>query len=479
MGIFSENRRALDYCILASILVVAVLIRAPGLGKWCFTIDEYYYYNSASFILDKGIPQFPGGGYYIRGPLIQYMIALSSMIFPEKEFAARIVPLIFGVLSVPMFYLICRRFLPIFPAFLCSLILVFSSWHIEFSRYARMYAPFQFAFFSFIYFFHSGYFLDNRTHKIVCWIVAFLTIFIYEGSIFLPFILLLPILIDETPWNRRTIETLSVFFGLIAVNYLLIGINYRNMGVMNPYPADLIFKDHGMDTPFFLPESDLLKAVFNSIPLMFTYVLFVLGGIYVYVKQLKNRIGFWDKISITVAVLLPLIYQYGLLVFLLLILFISHKNIFNMFLEESRYWIPYFVLTMAFWLLIGSFLENGLFLGRNSFVFLKKMVSFLFGYPLLHKTIIHPFSKVTPLWGMGVSLALFASIVHSLFSKGADSRGFLLLVLFVCILLISTINTLYSETRYSFFYFPLFYILGYMEIVSLRDIAVKSFERFR
>lgn len=477
MGNFSDNRRALNLLILASIIVAAVFIRAPRLGRWCFTIDEYYYYNSASFILDKGIPQFPGGGYYIRGPLIQYMIFLSSLIFPEKEFAARIVPLIFGVLSVPLFYLICRRFLPVFPAFLCSLILLFSSWHIEFSRFARMYAPFQFAFFSFIYFFHSGYFLDNRTHKIVCWIVAFLSIFIYEGSIFLPFILLLPILIDETPLNRRTMELLLVFFGLIIINYLVIGINYRDMGVMNPYPSELVFKEHGIHTPFSLPESDLLKAVLNSIPLMLMYFLCVLGGIYLSVQQLKNRVDFWDKASITVAVLLPLIYQYGLMVFLLLVLFISHKKIFNMFLEESKYWIPYFVLTMAFWFLIGSSLESGPFLWRNTFVFLKKMASFLFGYPLLYKAVIHPFSKVTPLWGMLVSIALFASIVHYLFSKSADSRGFLLLVLFICILLVSTLKTLYSETRYSFFYFPLLYILGYMEIVSLRDMASRRFQK--
>jgi hypothetical protein len=477
MGNFSGNRRGWNIFILASILVAAVLIRAPGLGKWCFTIDEYYYYNSVSYILEKGIPQFPGGGYYIRGPLIQYMIAFSSLIFPEKEFAARIVPLIFGVLSIPMFYLICRRFLPVFPAFLCSLILLFSSWHVEFSRYARMYAPFQFAFFSFIYFFHSGYFLDNRSHKIVCWIVAFLSIFIYEGSIFLPFILLLPILIDETPLNRKTMELCLVFFGLIIINYLVIRINYRNIGVVNPYPAELIIIARGIRPPFSLPESDLLKAVLNSIPLLSMYFLCVLGGVYVYVQQLKNRAGFWDKVSITVAALLPLIYQFGLLVFLLLILFISHKNIFNMFLEEKRTWIPYFALTMVFWLLVGSFHENGLFSGRNIFVFLKKMISFLFGYPLLYKTIIHPFSKVTPFWGIFVSIALFASIVHCLFSKSADSRGFLLLISFICILLISTIKTLYYETRYSFFFFPLFYILGYMEIVSLRDMAARHFKK--
>lgn len=463
----------LDYWILGGILVAAALIRAPGLGRWCFTIDEYYYYNSAFFILDKGIPQFPGGGYYVRGLLIQYLIAFSSYFSPNKEFAARIVPLIFGVLSVPLFYLICRRFLSVLPAFLCSLLLLFSSWHIEFSRYARMYAPFQFAFFSFIYFFHSGYFLKNRNHRIACWVVAFVSVFIYEGSIFLPFLLLLPVLTDETPWNRRTVETMCVFIGLVVTNYLITGINYRDMGVTNPYPVELDLMKSGIDAPFFLPALDLLKEVFHTIPMLLVYILCVLGGSYVYMRQFWKRTGFWDVVSKALAVVFPLIHQYGLMFIVLLMLFVSHKRIFREFLDGRRTWIPYFAITIVFWIAVGSFHEKELLSRGNIVPFLKNTASFLFGYPLLYKTIVEPFSKVTPFWGAFLSLTLFVSIVHCLFSEGDDSRGILILILLVCTLLISTLKTLYSETRYSFFYFPLLYIICYLEISSLSGLSDK------
>jgi hypothetical protein len=120
-----------------------------------------------------------------------------------------------------LFFLICRYFLPTFPALFCSMILLLSSWHIEFSRFARMYAPFQFFFFLFIYFLYSGYILKNKAHQIYSWITAFSSVFIYEGSIFFPFILLLPIILDDAPWNRRTLGIILIFLLLLGTNYLV------------------------------------------------------------------------------------------------------------------------------------------------------------------------------------------------------------------------------------------------------------------
>ena len=173
---------------------------------------------------------------------------------------------------------------------------------------------------------------------------------------------------------------------------------------------------------------------------------------------------------------MPLMYNYSFMLFLLLLIFVSNKNIFNRFLEERRYWIAYFLTSMIFWIVVGLFLENGFPSGRILFLFLKKMFLSFFGYPLIYDKIVLPFSKVTPYWGTVVAFGLLASIVHYLFSKCNDSRGILLLILLICILLVSILNTQYSETRYSYFYFPLLYILGYMELVSLRDIAVRNHE---
>jgi hypothetical protein len=44
----------LFFVVLASLLAVAVLIRAPGVGKWCLTEDEYYYSKPVALFSRKG-----------------------------------------------------------------------------------------------------------------------------------------------------------------------------------------------------------------------------------------------------------------------------------------------------------------------------------------------------------------------------------------------------------------------------------------
>jgi hypothetical protein len=534
MSLFLINQRWRKYVILFSFGSLALIIRAQELGKWCFTVDEYYYYNSVIYILEKGLPQFPSGGYYIRGPLLQYLIALTSLVFPEPEFAARFVPLLFGVLSVPLFFLVCSQFLPTYPAILCTSILLLSSWHIEFSRFARMYAPFQFSFFSFIYYFYSGYFLNNRTHKIVSWVIAFLSILIFEGSIFFPFILLLPILLDESPLNRRNLKYILSVIILIGANYVVYGVNYRQLNVIYPYPKeyqlenqfdlkfekrrsmsiekltfnlpvlppkydpsqkeyrsgkpldsslenrrDLKIEKLGFNLPLFLPKSDLLKTVLKSIHLSFGYILCVIGGIYVFINNIKNRNNFWEQITVVLATLLPLIYQYGLLFYLLILLFISHESVSHVFFEKRRYWIPYFVLTILYWISVGISMRILLFPGESQYNRISKMLIFLFDYPLVYEAIYIPFSKILPKLGIIVFLMLLVSTFLQLIGKGGYPKKFLILVSYLCILMVSAITTQYTEARYSFFYFPLLFILIFIETVFLKNLAVEYFEKYK
>jgi len=545
---FDFNPRWKKYGILFLFGFLALLIRAPGLGKWCFTVDEYYYYNSVNYILEKGIPQFPSGGYYVRGPLIQYLIALTSLVFPEPEFAARFVPLIFGVLSIPLFFLVCTHFLPTFPAFLCTSILLLSSWNIEFSRFARMYAPFQFFFFSFIYFYYSGYFLNNRSHKNFSWGIAYLSIFVSEGSIFIPFILLLPILLNISPLNRNNLKLISSVIILIGFNYFVYGIDYRGLGVKNSYPKEVQvekklesnFEKQGnstigeiaidltipfqksyslisalesipvslggrngtypmqyqhekilempplnrrdftiqkleFDLPVHLPKLDMLGAVWKSVLLSIGYLLCVMGGICLFIVNFRNRANFWEQITIFLSAFLPLVYQYGLLFYILILLFVSHKSIFHMFFEKRKYWIPYIVSTILFWIFVGVTTRELLFPGESRYSKITKFFLLLFDYPRSFEAIYIPFFEVIPMLGILVFLMLFTSSFLYFLKEEENPKKFLILVIIICIVMVSTFKTLYTETRYSYFYFPLLFILMYMETVSMKDFAVKYF----
>ena len=49
--------------------------RFAGLGDRPLAVDEYYFLVSIESILTDGLPELPGGGYYVRGILIQYLTA--------------------------------------------------------------------------------------------------------------------------------------------------------------------------------------------------------------------------------------------------------------------------------------------------------------------------------------------------------------------------------------------------------------------
>jgi predicted membrane-bound mannosyltransferase len=260
------NKRFTDITVALLLTIGAVSIRLPGLGKWCLTSDEFFLYKPVEYILQKGIPEFPGGGYYVRGLLLQYLITIPLAIFHNKEFALRLFPLIFGVLTIPLFYIFCRKFMDKYPSFICSLLLVFSSWHIEFSRFGRFYTAFQFLFFLFIYLFHTGYWENIRKYQISSWVVAFITIFVFEASIFIPFIILIYVfLINYFRLNdKMKIELFIVSIFLIMINLIVNNVDYTTMGVSNLYPIEYVQANAGRKTGLLVFLSfDLHKSIFQ------------------------------------------------------------------------------------------------------------------------------------------------------------------------------------------------------------------------
>ena len=180
-AIHSSRQHTVNVIVIIFLILAAALIRAPGLGKWCLAPDEFYFSETVARIMEEGIPRLKGGDYYTRGSGLTYLTAFSASNFKDWEFAVRLPALISGVLTVPMFYLLCRIFLPAIPALSCSLIILLSSWHIEFSRFARFYMPFQFIFLAFVYSFFSGYFLNKKAHLKAAWVLAGISPFFYEA----------------------------------------------------------------------------------------------------------------------------------------------------------------------------------------------------------------------------------------------------------------------------------------------------------
>jgi hypothetical protein len=108
---------------------------------------------------------------------------------------------------------------------------------------------------------------------------------------------------------------------------------------------------------------------------------------------------------------------------------------------------------------------------------MEKVLHFIVGYPPIKKTIFVPLYENVPLWGCFILFPFLISILHNLFGKCKQSTSFLLIVLLGLMIFMPTIKTLWTTTRYMFFFYPLFIIVIYSEINALIEwIKFKDYQ---
>jgi len=476
----SDKKDKAAYIIICvALAVLAFLVRAPGLGKWCFATDEYYFSRSVSFILEKGVPEFPGGGYYTRGIGLQYLTAGASLLFEKPEFAARVVPLVFGVLSIPLFFIFCRLMLPPLPALFCSVTLLLSSWHIEFSRFARMYAPFQFIFFAFLYTYYKGYWRNIRTYQKFSWMLAFISVFFYEGSIFLPAILFIAFIGDECGSLREKKQLGAATIALLLLNLFVIKTGFRNMGVTNALPPEIATQTAGIlhSLPVVVPKLTYFIA-FWEVPLFALLYLFILGiAFYLYFKGIYEKGVQWPNLISMILLALLIIHQFGLFFSFMLVLMITNIDVKNKYLRLWKIWSLLVIIFLLFWTIFVFFTKDLWFQGEGSWAALKEMVKIMFLYPPIHTDIIYPFVTYTPTWSFFAFILITLSTIHVLAANRDSPSRFLLMIIVVCTFLISIFNKSYHETRYSFFFYPLLYAMAFVEFSFLIDWVKRLLNR--
>lgn len=477
-----ENDKKREVVLLILFFALAMLIRAPGLGRWCLAVDEFYCSKAASFILEKGLPIFPGGGYYIRGIGLQYLTALPMSFIENLELAVRILPLLFGVLTIPLFYLFCRKFLGEFESILCAVILLLSSWHIELSRFARMYTPFQFFFFLFLYHVHSGFRGNESRHRIAAWIVAALSVFVYEGSVIPALLLAALVLTGDAGKTNKNLALFSVLLlGLLSLNLAANLVNYRSLGVPEaelvtkapplpapsppapaPAPAPASTSSPLDKLPVVLPDLGLLAFACRSWLGRTMLVLFACAGALLTARSLRKYEGPYPKVVLYLSFVplpfLPLVHQFGILAVLGVLLAMNRRDIRLIAEKDLPYWGIYVLLVFVFWTLIAVQSGN-----------LDRIRHYLAGYPPVKYSILEPFLQAIPLWTVFLLGMAAFSILRNILFRRWEEDTFPITILVLSLALMSIFKTLYKETRYSFFFFPLFLVvaMGEMRVIRL------------
>ncbi len=125
--------------------IIAALPRLYHLGDLGFYMDEETTAFASRSMAETGKPQMPSGMPYYRSLPHTWLNSISAKIFGlNNEYSYRLPGALFGILTIPLIFLLARPFTGTSIAFLAALLLAISEWHIITSRQARMYAPFLF-----------------------------------------------------------------------------------------------------------------------------------------------------------------------------------------------------------------------------------------------------------------------------------------------------------------------------------------------
>ncbi len=264
-------------------------------------IDEIHTFNDSKDGFKEQLKYYKENPTNLHPPLF-FILTHLFYPFPKPERDLRIIPLIFGIVSIPMIYLLAKSFSPNI-AFPCALSLTFMTYHIYFSQDGRMYSMLMFLGMTSLYFFMTYLTTLKRKYLLaVALSFAFQFHVSYSSIIF--------IVLSQLLWFYRAREGqertgLSPLLILNGVTFLLcvpwiffLMSNYKGHPVMDPLTVqDIgslgtllygILSDWVSNTPLMVLSLLLLilfalfsKRKGNALILLAILILPV-GGLYLY-----------------------------------------------------------------------------------------------------------------------------------------------------------------------------------------------------
>ena len=481
--IVKEDLTTRFYVISITLITLfGIYFRLKGLGLNTLAIDEYYSYSAVRLLLENGVPQFLCGGFYTRGILLQYLTAPFVYLLNNQELASRLPIFIFSILGFPAVYLIGRDSHNKAAGVVALFLFAFSIWQIEFSRFARMYVPFQTVFLWQVWLFIKPNIPSRKSNILLNAGLTLAAVLIYAGGIFCVALAMLNIVIHQKSFKITEYLSLSLA-AFIAVIFRVVP--FRFLGSDGPLPLahsspsnaqtkhieTTLSTTHNL--PIELPNSIIYLdgSYFISI-ILITYILISMMFMYQIFKN-KN-IKIISKL-ILIALIISLIHnQYllapSLILILLLIELDSIKNIINIF--QNKIGILLITFT-GIWIISSTAYFIQSHSGLNVYELAKALYNSTLSYPDIYFVIIRQWQKAMPVNTiiLFIALGLITSLTIFKIKTKNKSLQYLLICIITMLILAAAIKTPYNISRYTFFIYPLLLVTGSIIIVYFANLA--------
>ena len=292
--------------ILLLCFFIGFALRFYSFDQKSLWIDEIHTFNDSRDGIQNQLNFYKENPTYLHPPLF---FVLTHLFYPftKPERDLRIIPLIFGILSIPMIYLLSRQFSPNI-AIPCTLSLTFMTYHIYLSQNGRPYSLIMLVGMAGLYFFMRH--LQTLERRYLIPAAFFFSALFYASYSSVQFIVLSQILwfYQLREDNKKPVfSSFLIFNGIIlflCLPWLLfLGLNYHGQPVIDPFASqDLgpfpamvygILNDWVPHLPLMVISIIFLilfpffsKNRSNAIILLGVFVL-PIGGLYLYCKLLN------------------------------------------------------------------------------------------------------------------------------------------------------------------------------------------------
>ncbi len=445
------------------LLIVALLIGAYGrvfdLGASPLAVDEYYMAQSVRNILQRGLPIFDCGGYYTRGLLHQYVAAALQIVGISAEVALRIISVLSNIAVLPALYLIGNKLGGRSVGIVALIFFSLSIWEIEFSRFGRMYAPFQAVFAWYLWFLIQAIQGNQRMYYAGI-VLSVASLAIYEASVILLVVNFLPLFsrkIRATPaWVFATVSLLA--------GYLFLSQNFREIGADNALPQGYSPPLPGANE-WTLPIDKPLIFIDNFGP-AFIILIAVIALAVIWRTVGKQRLNTPSQrgqtpaaittIWICVAIIGPVLNLFGLVLVIGLIFWLWDWIGFRDPLQrKDRIVITWFFSSLALWSMYIWLVPGATDEPHFS---LKGLVQIMFLYPDLYSEVAYRWFRSMPLATAIMSGTIVAGVILAKTGRweGKDGNLYLFIVgLLIALALIATVLPQpHKSIRYTFFLYP-------------------------
>jgi len=226
-----------EILILLLCLLVGAVLRFYTFDQKSLWVDEIYTFNESRIGFKDQLKSYMDRPTSLYPPLF-FLLSHQFYPFTKPERDLRIIPVIFGFLSIPMVYLLTRLF-SVSIALYCTLSFTFMAYHISLSQEGRSYSMVLFLGMVGLYFFIK--YLQTLERKYLLLASLFFVVLVFTGYTSIPYIVFSQLL-----WFHRFREqskkpdlySFLIFNGLILILlspwFIFLILNYHGQSAMNP-----------------------------------------------------------------------------------------------------------------------------------------------------------------------------------------------------------------------------------------------------